>query len=973
MFVVFSLHNCLSQETKTISGHHYIKEGSEWYFNDIEHGSKFKVLSGNISLLFEENTDTSQINSLSRNFSVSEGTKKKSGFYKFQPLTTNIDSLLLLAEQLTALTFVKNVSLNNAINYLSTPNDALYGTQQWYANLMNLPQAWAIEDGSNSQIVVGVIDSRIDWDHEDLGFGPDNYSNIYYNTGDTWANPNDPNSGDGIDNDGNGYVDDYIGWDFGNNSNDTREDPLGSYNHGTWVAGILSAKRNNSIGVAGIAGGSGNGGVKILPLVNYNEVTGFPEQTELDEAIYYAVDNGCRIINMSLEASPTLELRNALDYAYANNVLVICASGNDGDTDLFIKYPAADATTIAVGGIDMSENRNPLSSFGTKLDISTSSFDNYGTGSNNGYQSSGGTSGAAPIISGIAALMLMVNPDLGPRQVKEIMTAKAIKSGSHNYYHDLNRPGKSLDLGYGLVDAEACLLEAQNFISQNSDLYMRDRYDDAGRNEGYTWTWDFDASPDIWIRNQDDYDFYDITTHVDELIEYWAPPNGAILEQHPATKYIYVRVGNKGSQPTNANASITVYFSAAGSSNNWPQGWDGTSIFGQPVGTQSIPILQPGESTVLKFPWFTQYSVNHCLLARINSGYLQDQIVSTTGDNDGIINWKNNNVALNNFIMVDHQWNYPLGPHNLYEEYVGTDVFFGNASITQQPIDLIFRTPRVVYGNTLLDEAELTVYWDDASWNAIQPQLNSVSGISDINPDLKSFKIKDTLVEFTNLLLPTVERSRLFFGINFLTDLVSDQKDFGYHIIQKETARHNEYGDLWTGGVHMKIQKPDRLLFNANAGNNQNINENEEITVTANDIGENAIYKWYDEDGVLIHEGKSFKISPSMSKTLNLEVVAEDDLFKDYDSIRIEVNNYYIKSVSPNPFSSTCSVQYKIPYGSNGILSFIPISGGNAVSSFVINDSGQTDLNTSSLQSGYYQLLLIENGVIRDAKTIQKQ
>lgn len=961
--VVFSLQYCLGQETKTISGYHYIKEGGEWYLNDLDHKAEYKILNGDFVLRFTENTSEVEISNFERDYNISNVTAKKYGYHSCTPnIVNDIDSLLNLAEILANLTFIEYLSVNSEVILLSTPNDALYNTQQWYANLMRLPQAWAMEDGSNSPIVIGIIDDGINWQHEDLGFGPDGYSNIYYNSGDTWADPNDPTSGDGIDNDNNGYIDDYIGWNFGYSNNDTRSNI--NFNHGTWVAGIASAKRNNSIGSAGIAGGTGNGGVKLIPIASRPSI-GAINHSAIADIIDYAVDNGCRVINISMSFGPDSLIQAALDNAYAQNVVVVCSAGNSPDEPV-IRYPASYIYTIAVGGIDQSGNRNPGSSFGTRLDISASSFDNWGPGTTSTtYTGSGGTSGAAPIISGIAALMLTVNPDLGPRQVKEIITAKAIKSGNHNYFYDLYWPGKSLDLGYGVVDAEACLIEASNFLNPSYDLYMRDRYDDAGRNEGYTWTWDFDASPDIWMRNNDDYDINNRNTHIDEYIEY--DPNGM--------QYVYVRVGNKGSIPSDSNATITLYQSWAGSTNAWPEGWDGSLGFGNgaPIDTQYVPVLEPGESVVLKFPWAIPINGNHCLLARINGGSLTgDPILHTIGGNDGIDNWKNNNIALNNVIVIDLQPNLPQQDISLYEEYMGTNIYFGNSSDIAEPLDLTFRVPRFYEGNNLLDEAEVTLHFDDVSWNAILPQINGIPGIVDVDADLKKVRIKDTVVTFHQLNLPTSHRCKLFLGINFLIDESSNKEKFGYHVIQKNSTISNEFGELWTGGVHMIIQKPERYLFQANAGNDEEVREDETVIIEANDIGEGAIYNWYDEKGNLIHTGKSFTLSSNINKTLNLEVIAENDLFKDYDSLRITVKDYYIDNVSPNPFDASCSVNYKIKEGTNAVLSFVPINGGNTVASFVINDLGITNLNTTSLPLGYYQLLLISNGEIKDAKTIFK-
>jgi hypothetical protein len=124
------------------------------------------------------------------------------------------------------------------------PNDT-YRSSQWHLSPINAYQAWDVTTGQ-SNIIVSIIDSGTDWSHSDLGTGSDNYQNIYLNPGeDVWSNPNNPSTGNGIDDDNNGLIDDWKGWNYSNNSNDVRT----SYFHGTFVAGIVGAKTDNNHGI----------------------------------------------------------------------------------------------------------------------------------------------------------------------------------------------------------------------------------------------------------------------------------------------------------------------------------------------------------------------------------------------------------------------------------------------------------------------------------------------------------------------------------------------------------------------------------------------------------------------------------------------------------------------------------------------------------------------------------------------------
>ncbi|MGB0932671.1 MAG: S8 family serine peptidase [Lishizhenia sp.] len=416
-----------------------------------------------------------------------------------------------------------------------------------------------------------------------------------------------------------------IGWNFPLSSNDTR---LGDNEHGTLISGIASAKGNNSIGTAGIAGGLGSVGVKIVPCntENPNPLYGGVMQGVVDDAIYYAVDAGCKIINFSLTVSPSADITDAIDYAYSQVVTMIAASRND---NYFVTaFPAGHIKTIAVGGFDQNSQKFATSNYGHTLDIAGPAATGWGPFiTSNTYGESGGTSVAAPVVSGIAALMLTQNPCLGPRQIKEILTATATKIGGYNYNYQLERPGKSLELGYGAINAEAAIQEAIYFQDNSYDLYMRDRYNDAGRDEGYTWTWDFDAS---------------------------------------------------------------------------------------------------------------------------------------------------------------------------------------------------------------------------------------------------------------------------------------------------------------------------------------------------------AVYNWYNEEGVLIHSGRNFTVTSEISKKYKLEVIAESDLYKDYDEIELKIKENYLKGVIPNPVDDICTINYKLKANTTGVLTVAPVNSQQSVNSYLINDTGSISIDLNSLTSGFYQILLITNGIVQDTKTIFK-
>jgi hypothetical protein len=345
---------------------------------------------------------------------------------------------------------------------LATPNDPLYG-QQWHLNQANdadvdAPEAWDSEVGLPS-VVVGVLDSGTDWTHDDMGPGDDGYQSIWLNPGeDRWTSPENPNTGNHIDDDGNGFIDDWKGWDFTNGDNDAR----GVFDHGTRVAGIVAAKTHNGFGVSGVAGGFGFGdgfsipGSKVM-VVGVGDTA--PVTAILDDAILYALDNGARVITMSLTVSQTAAIDAALQEAWDSGLLIDCASGNTGGS---VTYPANTPNVIAVGATTQSDLIAGFSSRGINQEVAAPGVSILSCVYGDGFSSGDGTSFAAPIVGGIGALMFSVNPALTNVDARQILRDTADKVGPYNYNWNPSMPGHSQELGYGRVNARAAVAAARS-------------------------------------------------------------------------------------------------------------------------------------------------------------------------------------------------------------------------------------------------------------------------------------------------------------------------------------------------------------------------------------------------------------------------------------------------------------------------------------------------------------------------------
>lgn len=283
-----------------------------------------------------------------------------------------------------------------------------------FLDSINIYNAWAITTGSPS-VRVGVVDSGIEREHEDIGYGVDGYTNISYT----------------------------LGYDYVNSTLYTAP----SYGHGTHVAGIIGAKAYNSRGVAGISGGNNTSGVTLLSYRIYkNEGDTF---INMGTAINRAVNEGAKVINISLTTSSNSYIASCLQSAYNAGTSIVCATGNNGQSSL--SFPASDTHTIAVGGIQLNNHRwtdgAHASNYGTGIDLVAPVFGIKTTDINNDYNSLlTGTSLAAPQVAGTIALMLSLDSTLTPSEIRDILRKSAKKIPYYTSY------GWHQEVGYGKLD-----------------------------------------------------------------------------------------------------------------------------------------------------------------------------------------------------------------------------------------------------------------------------------------------------------------------------------------------------------------------------------------------------------------------------------------------------------------------------------------------------------------------------------------
>lgn len=347
--------------------------------------------------------------------------------------------------------------------FAAEPLDPFY-KEQWYLKAIGMPEAWDFAKGSPG-VTVAVLDSGVDLEHPDLKER-------------IWRNPGEI-AGNGIDDDRNGYVDDARGWDFVDGDADPNpvvgpDSSKDGANHGTLVAGIIGAAGSNAEGVTGV-----NWNVRILPL-RVLDADGAGNTFGVVRAIRYAVAAKAKVINISFTGSSYSQaLADALQSAHDAGILVVAASGNEGDTErggdlnIYPSYPTcyrgADGTRLVLGVASLDRNgvKSSFSSYGSDcIGVSAPGESFFTTqvyrpaipGFGEAYGDSWfGSSLSAPVVSGVAALLASMDATLDAGELSAFIRATAEDVNA------LNGPYAG-HLGAGQIDAAAAVLAVQSAL-----------------------------------------------------------------------------------------------------------------------------------------------------------------------------------------------------------------------------------------------------------------------------------------------------------------------------------------------------------------------------------------------------------------------------------------------------------------------------------------------------------------------------
>jgi PKD repeat protein len=333
------------------------------------------------------------------------------------------------------------------------PNDwnYIYDPYQWHLPRIQAPQAWDLETG-NPDIVVAVMDTGVRYFHRDLGGANASFSDPGAAQGNMWINTAERYNNAGVDDDGNGYVDDWIGWDFvhvlddwptmqcfpGEDCLDPDNDPRDFHGHGTHCAGNVSTMNNNRYSQASVAGGWGDGnfvggpgnGVRVMDLrIGWRAIYGILFDVGLvdmgfaAQALQYAADEGARIASCSWGSDNSGGIGEAIDYFVASGGLVFKAAGNDSTETA--DYLCARDDVLCVAATDPNDCKAGFSTYGSWVDVSApgvgiwSSWHNADDPVPDYIAPMDGTSMATPLSASVAALIWSQNPTWTAAQVRQ--------------------------------------------------------------------------------------------------------------------------------------------------------------------------------------------------------------------------------------------------------------------------------------------------------------------------------------------------------------------------------------------------------------------------------------------------------------------------------------------------------------------------------------------------------------------------
>lgn len=485
------------------------------------------------------------------------------------------------------------------------------------------------------------------------------------------------------------------------------------------------------------------------------------------------------------------------------------------------------------------------------------------------------------------------------------------------------------------------------------DLYIKDNPTDDGTEPNVaSVTWD---SPDIWVRNSNDNGtFHEI------------PISGQ-------TNYIYVRVRNKNQIPfpNSANVEAKVEVSIATPSANQDQDAVMRSLNPRAndnfrfIGEQTITSIDALGSTILVFEFIPPmawvpaggYRVNLNILAKINCS--QDPLSFPL---TGVMNRdvaRNNNLATKN--------NIGIGMVSEFDGHFLERIQINNPNNEIGVYRLELKKEDLELGKPIYDEAEVGLEMDPILFSAWE-RGGKIKAATRETTDEKKKIANNNQVLLDNIILNPFETGNLTVSFTFLADELTDKTNFVYHLLQKDAIT-----DEIVGAQSFHISKNNIEAFEATAPDKE-IDKFETITLTAEDIGEPALYNWYDSEGNLVYQGKELQIANAVAEKYKLEVISSVDGLKDYSDVEVSLKRNRVESIYPNPASNQVNLKYKINHGNSAYIIITSYYMTNGISNnYMVNvNENEIDVNLSNYPNGFYKVILVVDGAVSDIQILSK-
>lgn len=364
------------------------------------------------------------------------------------------------------------------IDYI--PNDYT-ASQQYYIGKIQAQNTWDLTKG-DTNVVIAVIDAAVMTGHPDLE------ANMFHN----WK---EEGGTAGVDDDGNGYIDDVMGWDAANGDNNPNPGVIANFDHGTHVAGCASAVADNNLGVAGVGFSC-----RILPIKAKADGSTGPSLGATLAGFDYAVACGYTdVINMSFggAGSQSSVWQDLIDVAYQQGIVVVASAGND-NTLATNYFPASYNHVICVGSSNQNDGKSWFSNYGPTIDVMAP-----GSGIKStipvslnpivgGYASWDGTSMSGPIVAGIVGLMLSVNPLLGPDAIENCLKQACDNINAQNSGY-IGQIGAGRVNAYNAVQCVTPTVAPTPLFTYSTTTSCNGviNFTNQSQNLPVTWSWNF--------------------------------------------------------------------------------------------------------------------------------------------------------------------------------------------------------------------------------------------------------------------------------------------------------------------------------------------------------------------------------------------------------------------------------------------------------------------------------------------------